>query len=96
MKRTGHQERARGEAAYSDVLQEDPAGAAAGSCRVGRGGSWLDPPAIARVAIRGRIDPGGRVHFLGLLHRPVRFAREQPERVHLRASENCGGEKSKL
>ncbi len=44
----------------------DPTGAASGSRRVLRGGSWYDDPVDARVAFRFRNDPGNRYYNLGL------------------------------
>jgi formylglycine-generating enzyme required for sulfatase activity len=43
----------------------DPTGAATGSFRVGRGGSWFNSARVARVAIRGRNDPAYRDFNLG-------------------------------
>jgi formylglycine-generating enzyme required for sulfatase activity len=37
-----------------------------GADRVLRGGGWRGPPASARVAFRGRVDPGNRVDSLGV------------------------------
>jgi sulfatase modifying factor 1 len=44
----------------------DPTGAASGSYRVDRGGSWYYDPVSARVANRGMLDPGRRSYYLGL------------------------------
>jgi formylglycine-generating enzyme required for sulfatase activity len=44
----------------------DPTGAASGSYRVFRGGSWGSDPVDARVAVRIESDPGGRYDSLGL------------------------------
>jgi formylglycine-generating enzyme required for sulfatase activity len=43
----------------------DPAGAAEGSFRVFRGGSWFDFAAVAQVADRRYVDPANRSYLLG-------------------------------
>jgi formylglycine-generating enzyme required for sulfatase activity len=55
---------------YSSASQTDPVGPAAGSYRVGRGGSWLGDAQTLRSARRGDGEPGSRSHYLGF--RPVR------------------------
>jgi formylglycine-generating enzyme required for sulfatase activity len=60
-------------AAYSAGTAVDPAGPAAGSSRVLRGGGWFDNAVCCLSAFRGRDAPGGRSGFLGL-----RLLREVP------------------
>jgi formylglycine-generating enzyme required for sulfatase activity len=60
-------------AAYSAGTAVDPAGPAAGSFRVTRGGSWLDNTVNCRSADRIFVAPGHRYGFLGL-----RLLREVP------------------
>ncbi|MDR1218294.1 MAG: formylglycine-generating enzyme family protein [Treponema sp.] len=50
---------------YSSGSQTDPSGAAAGSDRVERGGSWNDDAQNARSAYRGSDTPSGRSVNLG-------------------------------
>jgi len=50
---------------YPSMAQTNPTGPAAGVNRVGRGGSWDVPPAIARSAYRGIFIPGLRGILLG-------------------------------
>ncbi|EMB28831.1 formylglycine-generating enzyme family protein [Treponema denticola] len=54
---------------YSDSTPtggQDPAGAASGGLRVGRGGGWNDGAGYAARAYRRDDDPGDRFHNLGL------------------------------
>ena len=44
----------------------DPRGPATGSNRVYRGGSWNTPVSLCESAFRGAIEPGHRLHDLGL------------------------------
>ena len=50
---------------HSNFPETDPTGAAAGGDRVIRGGSWSNPPALARSAIRGSDVPSARGGDLG-------------------------------
>jgi formylglycine-generating enzyme required for sulfatase activity len=50
---------------YSSGTQTDPSGAAGGSYRVVRGGSWFNDAQVVRSAHRGIITPSGRDSFLG-------------------------------
>lgn len=50
---------------YVATPQVDPTGAAAGSSRVYRGGSWLSDARIVRAAYRGAYLPGNRYGILG-------------------------------
>jgi uncharacterized protein (TIGR02996 family) len=51
---------------YGDESQRtDPPGPSAGSTRVYRGGSWLDPSSKCRSARRGLRAPAGRENYLG-------------------------------
>ncbi len=50
---------------YPTGSTTDPAGAAEGSSRVIRGGSWYNSAAYARVAVRGNDDPADRNRDLG-------------------------------
>ena len=50
---------------YSSGSQTNPAGPAAGSRRVLRGGSWSDIPAFCRVAHRDSVTPDYRNGYLG-------------------------------
>lgn len=43
----------------------DPSGPESGGSRVGRGGSWVNSPQVARVANRDRWSASGRVSVLG-------------------------------
>ena len=47
-------------------IRSDWGGPGSGSDRVGRGASFWNDPAVARVADRGGIDPGWRYPVLGL------------------------------
>ncbi|MGA2259649.1 MAG: formylglycine-generating enzyme family protein, partial [Thermoguttaceae bacterium] len=51
---------------YAKSPRDDPTGAAAGSFRVFRGGSWFVPARDCRSAGRNFVQPGGRDDFLGL------------------------------
>jgi formylglycine-generating enzyme required for sulfatase activity len=51
---------------YEKSPEDDPTGAATGSYRVTRGGSWIDPASRCRSAYRGNGDPGKRDDNLGL------------------------------
>ena len=52
--------------AYSSDSQTNPVGAATGSYRVLRGGSWyISPPAISRVALRNNSTPSYRNNGVG-------------------------------
>ncbi len=42
---------------YGTAAQNDPCGPASGASRVMRGGSWLDPAELLRVACRARLGP---------------------------------------
>jgi formylglycine-generating enzyme required for sulfatase activity len=42
-----------------------PAGAASGTLRVGRGGSWSNSASLCAVSIRGSTDPDSRYDYLG-------------------------------
>ena len=55
-----------GYATYPTGDSTNPGGAATGSRRVFRGGSWIVVPASARLADRWGNDPGGRGNVLGL------------------------------
>ena len=50
---------------YSDEAQTDPAGAASGADRVGRGGSWFYVASHARSALRGSDNPSFGSNFVG-------------------------------
>jgi formylglycine-generating enzyme required for sulfatase activity len=52
-------------AAYSAGAQNNPTGAASGSRRVNRGGSWLSDAGRARASFRGHDDPAARYNELG-------------------------------
>ncbi len=51
--------------AYGSGNQTNPRGPSAGSARVGRGGSWVDPVECCHVAYRGDNDPFRRDYDLG-------------------------------
>jgi len=51
---------------YPGLAVTDPVGAAAGSLRVFRGGSWINYARFCRSAHRGRFTPGSRLCFLGV------------------------------
>jgi len=51
---------------YRESPVDDPPGAATGSSRVNRGGSWYTPAWSCRSAFRYRDSPGGRLPVLGL------------------------------
>jgi formylglycine-generating enzyme required for sulfatase activity len=53
----------------------NPLGAASGSNRVGRGGSWSGNASYCRSAFRGSRDPGSRIDFVGF--RVVRIPRSR-------------------
>ena len=50
---------------YSVASQRDPSGAASGSRRVSRGGSWGNAARLCRVSFRSSYTPGDRFIFLG-------------------------------
>jgi formylglycine-generating enzyme len=50
---------------YTPGAQSDPSGPSNGQGRVLRGGSWLHPPKVLRVSIRGRGVPGDRNFIVG-------------------------------
>jgi len=50
---------------YPSGVATNPTGAAAGSLRVSRGGSWYSIAAHCRLANRGRNAPGSRLNYLG-------------------------------
>jgi formylglycine-generating enzyme required for sulfatase activity len=50
---------------YGTTAQSDPAGAASGSYRVSRGGSWLSDASYARVSYRDSGTPDNRFSNLG-------------------------------
>jgi len=58
---------------YPSGTVSDPTGPSTGSYRVCRGGSWIDSPRPARVALRYWLDPGYRRRYLGF-----RLARSLP------------------
>ena len=51
---------------YSSNAQTNPTGATSGSCRVYRGGSWLNFASACRVALRSSDFPSTRAIYLGL------------------------------
>ena len=53
-------------AEYTTGEQVDPKGAASGSCRVNRGGSWNDDPLLCRSAFRNYCTPDNRINDFGL------------------------------
>ena len=50
---------------YPSTLQTDPRGAAAGTCRVLRGGAWGSNASACRAASRDFIDPGAAYYHYG-------------------------------
>jgi len=58
---------------YPSGTEPDPTGPSTDYRRVYRGGSWFSIPRYARVAARGRNDPGRRLSILGF-----RLARSIP------------------
>lgn len=52
-------------AAYSSGAQTDPEGPAAGSSRVLRGGSWVNPAPLLRSAFRNLFTPSYRNNYIG-------------------------------
>ena len=50
---------------YSSAAQMNPVGAATGSGRVSRGGSWYSAPTGCRVALRNSSSPEFRSYYLG-------------------------------
>ena len=50
---------------YDESPERNPTGAASGSSRVGRGGSWSIDAGGCRVALRFRVRPGTRYYDLG-------------------------------
>ena len=63
---------------YDSELCVDPIGAAAGSGRVVRGGSWLSSARDVRSAYRNRFVPQFAYNDLGL--RPLRVQRSEQDR----------------
>ena len=51
---------------YSSDAQTNPTGAASGSYRVVRGGSWAHDARGCRESYRGDSTPSGRYYYLGL------------------------------
>ena len=57
---------ASNDSAYEqDGIVTDPQGAASGSCRVRRGGSWGFYAELCSVGIRSYVSPGGKDNYLG-------------------------------
>jgi uncharacterized protein (TIGR02996 family) len=50
---------------YSQSPAQDPKGPEQGAFRVLRGGSWFNPGADCRSAVRGEGEPGNRNHYIG-------------------------------
>jgi formylglycine-generating enzyme required for sulfatase activity len=67
----------------------DPRGAASGSRRVYRGGSWIDYAIIGRAALRYSDAPGARTGSIGF--RPVRSASPRPDAMVGRSLAFMGG-----
>jgi formylglycine-generating enzyme required for sulfatase activity len=51
--------------AYSSEAQTDPAGAAGGSARVLRGGSWVNNAEDVRSALRSYYTPSNKHSYVG-------------------------------
>lgn len=51
---------------YPSDAQTNPTGPASGSCRVIRGGCWVDVARYCRLAYRDDLSPDGRRDYLGL------------------------------
>jgi hypothetical protein len=75
---------------YGTGDQIDPEGAAKGSGRVLRGGSWFDGAVLARSARRGAIGPGRRDGDVGFRLAPGRMSGSSAERGNKQGKEPRG------